>query len=250
MNSSASLPALHGVTGLSVFPVVNSLCAFNLLEYSEASKVTINTSKFFSVTELHKPIWTAAGVLALSNSVPQGIARSVPAGQPLHALPQQSFDGVPVCLWIIKHAQGPVGEVSRLPSKDQPGYCAAADPLPLHRSVLSSIFWGWISSLASNKICLLFGYHEDAQNFPAGDSKLSRVLSSAAERWNGGEPSPPKAHSGAGFHPGRQEHFPGKHPRRLLRETVLLQRGFPGHRFWMVRFYNVNIIKGSTWFYF
>lgn len=77
MNSSASLPALHGVTGLSVFPVVNSLCAFNLLEYSEASKVTINTSKFFSVTELHKPIWTAAGVLALSNSVPQGIARYV-----------------------------------------------------------------------------------------------------------------------------------------------------------------------------
>lgn len=61
--------------------------------------------------------------------------RSVPAGQPLHALPQQSFDGVPVCLWIIKHAQGPVGEVSRLPSKDQPGYCAAADPLPLHRCV-------------------------------------------------------------------------------------------------------------------
>lgn len=36
----------------------------------------------------------------------------------------------------------------------------------LYRSVLSSIFWGWISSLASNKICLLFGYHEDAQNFP------------------------------------------------------------------------------------
>lgn len=61
--------------------------------------------------------------------------RSVPAGQPLHALPEQSFNGIPVCLWIIKHAQGPVGEVSRLPSKDQPGYCAAADPLPLHRCV-------------------------------------------------------------------------------------------------------------------
>lgn len=42
------------------------------------------------------------------------IFRSVSAGQPLHTLSEQSFNGIPVCLWIIKHAQRAVGEVSGL----------------------------------------------------------------------------------------------------------------------------------------
>lgn len=50
----------------------------------------------------------------------------------------------------------------------------------LHRSVLSSVFRGWISSLASHKIYLLFGYYEDAQNLPGMQGCLCLCGSSRA----------------------------------------------------------------------
>lgn len=60
----------------------------------------------------------------------------------------------------------------------------------------------------------------------SGNTKLSRIISTTAKGWNGGEPSSPEAHFGIGIHSGCSKRVLWEYHRWLLKKNPLVKTVF------------------------